>query len=412
MAYLVAMLHRMSLGVAGPDAAERFGVVVGTLGVFTSLQFAIYLVMQIPAGLLADRFGPRRTLAIGLVLMGVGELLFAFAETMPVGLAARGLVGVGDALTFLNVLRLGQAWFPQSMQLLLASLTGFAGAVGQLVSTVPLEVLLRNLGWTAAFGLLGVVTAIFAAVPLAVVRDRPPDSWPGQRSHGAPADGHDRIVRTLVDAWRRPATREGFFLHMGVMSPYLIVASVWGVPYMVHTQGMSVDAAAGALFWGAVAFVVSGPVLAVVIGPRAGWLRIAALALPAAATAAWAVLVLWPGAVVPPWVLIGAIVVTGVCAGGATLSFEIARRAAPAASSGSAGALVNCGGFSATVIAALLIGRLIGDGDQAVVAVQWAMLPVPGFALLGTLGVAATQAAQRSSNRADKGLDPYLRESS
>lgn len=110
-AYLVAIFHRMALGVAGLDAAERFSVPQGSLAIFTSVQLALYLLMQVPAGLAADRLGPRRTLAIGLGLMAVGELIFAFATSMPVGLAGRALVGIGDALTFLNVLRLAHAWF-------------------------------------------------------------------------------------------------------------------------------------------------------------------------------------------------------------------------------------------------------------------------------------------------------------
>ncbi|MEV4421915.1 MFS transporter [Patulibacter sp. NPDC049589] len=394
-AYLVAMLHRMSLGVAGSDAAERFGVAVGALGVFTSLQLVLYLVMQIPAGLLADRFGPRRTLAIGLAVMAAGELLFAVAHSMPVGLVGRGLVGVGDALTFLNVLRLAHAWFPSRLQPILAALTGFAGALGQLVSTVPLELGLRHLHWTGTFLLLGGLTGVLVLLPLLVVRDRPDRPPPGHASEGdAAAPGgpaHEPIRRTLAAAWRRPATRQGFFLHMGALAPFLIVAAVWGVPYMTDAQGMDRATAAGFLLAGSIAFAVSGPLVALLVGSDGRRQRIAALALPAGSATAWAVLLLWPGAVVPRGVLLAALVVTGIGAGGSMLAFEISRRTAPSSATGSAAALVNCGGFSAAVVGSLVIGRFLGDGGNGAVATQHAMLPVLVIALLGLLGGLATR---------------------
>jgi fucose permease len=389
-AYLVAMLHRMSLGVAGTDAAERFGVAVGALGVFTSLQLVLYLVMQVPAGLLADRFGPRRTLAIGLGIMALGEAIFAVAHSMPVGLVGRGLVGVGDALTFLNVLRLAHAWFPARLQPMVTALTGLAGAAGQLVSTVPLELSLRNLEWTGTYLLLGGVTAVLVLLPLAVVRDRPDVPPEGHAATpAAAAAGHESILATLGAAWRRPATRQGFFLHMGALSPFLIVASVWGVPFMTDAQGLSRATAAGYLLAGSLAFVVSGPLVALLVGSDGSRQRRMALALPACSVTAWAVLLLWPGAVVPRGVLLAALVVTGLAAGGSMLAFEIARRAAPPAASASAGALVNCGGFSAAVIGSLLIGHLVGD-DPGAVAMQHAMLPVLAFAAIGLIGGFAT----------------------
>src|SRR5680860_247718 len=71
--YLVALFHRMSLGVASLDAQRRFDLAPGTIATLSALQLGLYLVMTIPAGLAADRIGPRRALAIGLVLMAAGE---------------------------------------------------------------------------------------------------------------------------------------------------------------------------------------------------------------------------------------------------------------------------------------------------------------------------------------------------
>ncbi len=90
--YVVAIFHRMSLGVASLDAGKRFGVSTSTIALLSIVQLGLYLAMQIPAGLLADRLGPRRTLSLGLVILGAGELLFAFSPTLQMAIAGRALV--------------------------------------------------------------------------------------------------------------------------------------------------------------------------------------------------------------------------------------------------------------------------------------------------------------------------------
>src|SRR3954453_2320937 len=80
--YLVAIFHRMSLGVASLDASHRFGVSTSAIAVLSTVQLAVYLLMQIPAGLLADRLGPRRSLALGLLAISVGELVFAISHSL------------------------------------------------------------------------------------------------------------------------------------------------------------------------------------------------------------------------------------------------------------------------------------------------------------------------------------------
>src|SRR3954463_13540588 len=76
--YLVAIFHRMSLGVAALDASARFGGSTSAIAALSTVQLGVYLAMQIPAGLLADRLGPRRSLALGLLAISAGELIFAF----------------------------------------------------------------------------------------------------------------------------------------------------------------------------------------------------------------------------------------------------------------------------------------------------------------------------------------------
>jgi predicted MFS family arabinose efflux permease len=385
--YVVAMFHRMLLGVSGSEVAARLHVPEGTLGVFVSVQLATYLLMQLPAGLAADRIGPRRTLAAGLACMAAGELLFALAHGLELAIAGRALVGVGDALTFLNVLRLAQAWFPAERQTLLTALTGVAGALGQVASTVPLDAALGHLGLTATFLAIAGVTGALTFVPLLGVRDRPPGAA------AAPPHAHEPVLPTLRAAWARAGTRHGFFGHMGLMAPFALTTAVWGVPYLQHTQHMGRSIAASHLLLAVAGFVVTGP-LAGLLAARGLRVQNAIVGtLGTTMVAAWATLLLWPGALVPHPVLVVALVAVGAAAAGSMIPFDIARSEAPAVAAGSATAIVNCGGFLSASVGAILIGLLVGQGSPDPVHYQHAMLPILAIAATGLAG--STRLARR-----------------
>src|SRR5215218_4661572 len=223
--YLVAIFHRMSLGVASIDAAERFGVTTGTIAVLPTVQLGMYLLMQIPAGLLADRIGPRRSLALGLVAMGIGELLFALSPSIELAIVGRALVGAGDACMFLNVLRVAAHWLPDRHYALAAALTAAFGAFGQLLSTAPLSAALSGIGWTPTFAASGILTAALALLAVNRVQDRPAPaedpaagSLVGRIRTVAPA--HPPIMPALKRAWRSPGTRHGLWVHFTLNAPF------------------------------------------------------------------------------------------------------------------------------------------------------------------------------------------------
>jgi sugar phosphate permease len=93
IAYIVAVVHRTSLGVTGLEAASHFGTTASQLALFTVTQLVVYSAAQIPVGVLLDRYGARRLIATGALMMAVGQLGMAFAESIPVALGARVLIG-------------------------------------------------------------------------------------------------------------------------------------------------------------------------------------------------------------------------------------------------------------------------------------------------------------------------------
>lgn len=371
--YFVAVFHRMALGVAGLTAEHRLGIGHGQLATFTALQFCMYLVMQVPAGLAADRIGPRRTLAAGLALMALGEALFALAHTMPLALVARALIGAGDALTLLNVLRLTQAWFPPRMGSLLAAATGAVGALGQLVGTIPLRAALDAFGWTTTFAVSSAATVALFFVALAVIEDRA-----GEQHHQ-----HPPVLHTLRQAWRRPGTRHGFWVHLAVFCPFLTIGSLWGSPFLQQAQHFSAATAATYLLVLTAAFALSGPFVGAVAGRSLRAQNRTVLVLNALVATAWLVILAWPGGAVPHALLLAGFVLCGVATSGGMVAFDIGRRENPAIAGGSATALVNCGGFSSAIVCLLLAGQVLSGHAHDASRYQLALAPMVVASLVG-----------------------------
>lgn len=124
-------------------------------------------------GLLIDRYGPRKALLAGALLMATGQVVLALSTSLPLAVGARVLIGAGDATGFLSVMRLIPAWFPLRRAPLFAQLSGALGQVGQFVSAVPFLALLNAHGWETAFVTLGAVGIIIALAASLVIADDP-----------------------------------------------------------------------------------------------------------------------------------------------------------------------------------------------------------------------------------------------
>ena len=353
--YVLAVIHRTSLGVAGLDAAQRFGVGASALSTFSILQVLVYVAMQIPVGLMVDRFGPRRVLMLGVTLLSVGQLAFAFSSAFGPALASRAVLGCGDAMTFISVLRVAARWFPAARNSLVMQLTGLAGMVGNLVTTMVLAQALHAEGWTptfAAVALLGV--GAFALVAL-LLREAP------GTAPVVPVAAPVRMpVRAQIrSSWREPGTRLGMWVHFTTAFPAGAFSLLWGLPYLVEGQGMS-RADAGAML---TLLVFSTMFFALLIGrllARSARARMPiVLTVTTATGSCWAVALAWPGGHPPFWLLVLLLIVMGSNGPASLVGLDYARSHNPAERLGTASGIANMGGFIAMVITLLGIGVLL-----------------------------------------------------
>ncbi|MBY6382791.1 MFS transporter [Rhodococcus erythropolis] len=395
-AYVIAVLHRTSFGVSGLSAADRFSISPSVLSSFVVLQIVVYAGMQIPAGVLLDRYGSRIMIAVGAFIMMSAQLALAFTESLPVAIGARIAVGAGDALTFISVLRLVPQWFPPRQVPLVSQFTGILGQLGQVMSALPFMLLLSGPGWTFAYGSAAAVGLLAFALALSVIRDAPP----GTDVVAVPA-GAKEIGRQIKTVWMRPGTRLGFFSHMGTQFSITTFALLWGVPYLKSAQGLDSTTVGSLLTLSVISAIVAGPILGILTGRypmRRSWL---VLTIMVASALMWTI-VLSRSEPSPLWLLTILVVVISVGGPGSVIGFDYARTSNPSSAMGTAQGMVNIGGFLASLIVIQVMGVILGhmggytfDGFR----VAW-MVQYPVW-ILGIVGVLVTRGKARRALAAE-----------
>ncbi|MDQ0756754.1 nitrate/nitrite transporter [Arthrobacter sp. B3I4] len=352
-AYLVAVSQRTSFGVVGLEATARFHASAAEISFFTVLQLLVYAALQIPVGVLVDRFGSRAMIAGGALLMGLGQLQLAFADSIPGGVLGRVLVGAGDAMTFISVIRLIPLWFAPGRVPLLTQLTGMSGQLGQLFSVVPFAMILHAAGWTPAFLTLAGMSGLAVVLVVVLLQDLPP-------SHAAPkpAQGLRATGASLSRAWRQPGTRLGLWSHFTVQFSGTVFAMTWGYPFLISAQGLDAGTVSALMALYVAAAIAAGPLMGSFVARHPLRRSTMVLLISGATAAAWAAVLLQP-ARSPLWLLAALVVVLAIGGPGSMIGFDFARTFNPAHRIGTATGIVNVGGFIAALLSIFLIGLVL-----------------------------------------------------
>ncbi|MFI6702196.1 nitrate/nitrite transporter [Streptomyces sp. NPDC050509] len=359
--YFVAVIFRTSLGVAGLDAVERFHINASALSTFSILQVLVYAGMQIPVGLMVDRLGTKKVLTLGVVLFTVGQLGFALSPSYGTALAARALLGCGDAMTFISVLRLGTRWFPARRVPMIAQVAALFGMAGNLVSTIFISRALGSLGWAATFAGSALAGVVVLVLLLLFLKDHPEGHEPPPAEHAGAA----YVRKQIAASWREPGTRLGMWVHFTTQFPAMFFLLLWGMPFLVEAQGLS-RAVAGELL---TLIVLSNMVVGLVYGQviaRHHAARVPlALGTVGATALVWATIVTYPGDHAPMSLLITLCAVLGACGPASMIGFDFARPANPPGRQGTASGIVNMGGFTASMTTLFAVGVLLdATGDN------------------------------------------------
>ena len=407
LSYVVAMMHRTSLGVAGLEAAAHFHATPSVVSTFVVLQVAVYALAQVPVGAVLDRLGARLVMTSGSLIMAAGQTMLATVSALPLAYVARVLVGLGDACIYTCLLALIPRWFAPRIAPLLAQVAGLTSVFGQLAAVYGLLPIIQARGWR--FGLLSAATvgAVATAAVFTVVRNSP---LPGILEP-QPSREQDRSILGTI---RHPGTQLGFFVHFTSgfsMNAFLLM---WGMPYLQEAQGLSQATASLMFTLISVSGIVFGPLMGILTARHP--LRRSNLALSViwAALACWLGVLLWPGQA-PLWLIV--LLVLSLAAGGpgTAVGFDYPRTLLPPTRLGVANGVVIMGGFLGATLTILLIGwvlSVVSGGAGSYTFRQWqrAMwVQVPIF-VVGLLGIYVTRTRLRRMMRAHGVIVPTWRQ--
>ncbi len=358
-AYFAAVMQRSSLGVASLEAASRFHVSASALAALAVFQLAVYAAMQIPVGILLDRFGAKAMLQIGAIGMFAGQLLVAYATDINAAYVGRALVGLGDAFTFISLLRLVVAWSTPKVAGRTQQNLAALGQLGQVASAIPFAIALANFGWQNAFEISSSVVLLGAILVSLLVKNQP---------SGVAATHQDMTLRQsfnlLVENIRFSGTRMSFWIHFTLQSSGSVFALLWGVPFLVAGEGQTRQFASALLTMQMLLSLVWGVALGWIAEYRPQWRGRVVLGIASSIIAIWVVFALLPTQA-PGWLLVLLVIIISMGGSGSMLAMDFSRGFIPKERLGSANGFINVGGFLATFTMMWLAGVILDAVQQS-----------------------------------------------
>ena len=343
--FFYAWIMRVAPSVMIDELMRDFAVGAAAIGNLSAFYFYGYAGMQIPVGLLMDRFGPRRLMTVAAAGCAVGCVMFALAPELWALSLGRFLIGATAAFSLVGAMTVAGQWFPARSFALLSGLAMMLGMAGGVFGQAPLRLLVERLDWQRASLVLAGGGVLLALAAVATVRDK-------LRA----TDGLRQVMAGMLQVGRNRQTWLIAIAGLGTAGPLLGFAALWGVPFLALTQGLDRPAAAGVTSMVFIGWGVGAPVV--------GWLSdrihrrklpfVAGLMLTALAMAglAWA-----PG--LPLWAVSALCFLCGFGGSGQILGFAAVRELNPPAAAGAAIGVVNAVVTGAGALFQPLLGWLL-----------------------------------------------------
>lgn len=240
--YLLVYVHRMCPAVLAEDIMRSFGASGATTGLLASAYFYPYALMQAPAGLIADKLGPRRLVTLSMLAASLGSVLFAMSIGVGTAFWSRVLVGLGVSVVLVPTYKALTTWFPAKDYVLGTSLVISIAGLGGLLAGSPLAWLSDAIGWRGSFWVIAGFTMVNAALVWFLVRDKPqdlglppvePSPGDGRFEEAIPVAKVMGMVLGNRDFWLLAGW---FFFNGGVLFSF---AGLWAGPYFMQAYAMS-----------------------------------------------------------------------------------------------------------------------------------------------------------------------------
>jgi MFS family permease len=360
--FLTGFYLRVAPAVITAELMKEFNLGAAGLGNLSAFYYYAYVAMQIPTGMLADSWGPRRLLTAGAVIAAMGTFIFALANQLFWANLGRALIGGSVAVAFVVCLKLASHWLAPHLFTLATGMGLFFGIIGAITAGVPLRLLVDSFGWRCVMTVSGGFVLSIAIASWLFVRDDP--SSKGFLSYATKAAATKQPLRPshpihgLVHIFRYRNTWLLFLAPGGIVGPVLAFAGLWGVPFLRARFGIAPAGAAAVCSVLMVSWAVSGPLLGG-LSDRIGRRKPLYLAGCLVATLGWAIIIFNTGLSLE--IFIGLVLLTGFASGGMVSGFAFGKESVPAHLSGTVAGTVNMGIMSGPTLLQPAIGWIL-DG--------------------------------------------------
>ena len=337
--YLIGFFQRVAPAVMTDRLMTDFAIGGAALGNLSAFYFYTYVAMQIPTGILADRWGPRKLLIGGAATASLGTLLFALSADFFWAGLGRLLIGASVAVAFVANLKLASHWFDPRQYATASGMALLVGISGGVVAGVPLRLAVDGLGWRPVMLGAAVVTALLALVAWRWVRNDPADAGYVSHFHGQHHGERASIWHELAEVLSRRDLWLLTLIPIGYSGGVLTFAGLWGVPWLRQVHGLDAKSAAMVTSVMLIAWAAGGPLLGS-WSTRVGRRKPLYLISGAIALAGWAAAIFLPLSLP---LLVPVLAVTGFFCGNIIIGFAWAKESVPLRLMGTASGVANMG---------------------------------------------------------------------
>lgn len=373
---------RGSLGILGPDLTREMHLTPAMLSAVASSFFFAYAAMQLPTGMLLDRFGPRFTLSALLLFTTAGAALFALSESAGGLIAARVLMGIGCAGSFTGAFYVLNRWVPAHKVVTQSGILNSISSVGALCATTPLAALVAWIGWRDSYWLFTAGVLLLVVTVGMIVRDAPP----GQDAPSSKGETLGHVFRGVADAMRQPGMMRMIVVGVPLAAQPTLLGA-WAAPYLRDVYALDSIARGNVLLVMAVCSMFGHVIYGFLARTfnTIKWVIVGGMCLILVSTAVLAIL---PK---PPLTLvIGLFAVIAISAMYPMMAFAHSRGLVPPHLVGRGLAVTNTGIMTAIAVSQMLFGTIVGlfptDGTASPdIAYRAGFAMLSGLALLAVV---------------------------
>lgn len=255
--YSYEYLLRIAPSVMEPALREHFNLSATGFGLISSIYYYAYVIMQLPVGVMLDRYGPQRLLTAACMICVIGTFLFTGTTVFWIAGVGRFLVGFGSAFAFVGVLKLATIWLPENRLAMVSGLTSALGTIGAMIGDNFLVLFVNQFGWVKALNMTAFFGIALSILLWMGIRDKKAIHF---RNHGTVSTLKRGLMDLGIILKNKQIWVNGFYGCL-VYLPTTVFAELWGIPYLRNAHGLSNEAAGLAnslLFLG---FTIGAPLM-------------------------------------------------------------------------------------------------------------------------------------------------------